>query len=93
MEIVDFVLRVRIGITAAVPASIVVNGISIIIIFDGVVNIVTVVRLPASTRNPNNAGKTILAYFFDDRLEIIVQSLLILLIVFILQTYWFVGQL
>ena len=86
-------LWVRIAIAAAIPSAVVVNGIADVITLDGVGGIACIVRLPSCAWNPDNASESVGANLFYNGLEIVVQSLRVVLIVGILQIYRFVSQL
>ena len=59
-------------VVASVPAIVVVYGITDIFTCNGILGIAGIVSLPTCSRYPNDASKTILADFVNDRLEKIV---------------------
>ena len=93
MELLNLVLRIGIGIAAAIPSSIVMNGITDVIALDRISSITGIVGLPSSTRRPDNTRKAVFADLIDDRLEIVMERFGIVLILGISQVNRFVGQL
>ena len=86
-------LWVRIVIAAAIPSAVVVNCIAYVVTLDGVGGIACIVCLPSCAWNPDNASESVGANRVNDGLEVVVQSLWIILIVGILQTYRLICQL
>ena len=86
-------LWVRIVVAAAIPSAVVVNCIAYVVALDGVGGIACIVRLPSCARNPDNACEPVGANLVNNGLEIVVQSLWIVLIVGILKIYRLISQL
>ena len=93
MEVPNLVCRIRVVIAASIPATIVVNGITDVPAFDRMLCIAAIVLLPCSSRSPDDTCKAVAADLVNDRLEEIMKSLRVILIIGILQTYRLIGEL
>ena len=92
-EVADLVRRVTVGIAAVVPTAVVMHSIADIVTFDGVGSIASIVGLIAGSWHPDDAREAILADFVHNGLEIVVQSLRVILIVGVADVDGLVGQL
>ena len=91
-ELVDLVRRVGSGVAAAVPSTVVVDGVAYVGSLDGEGGIVGVVSLPACAGGPYDSREAIAANLIDDGLEVVVQGLGVVAPLSVLERHGFVGQ-
>ena len=88
-----YAVAINLTIIAAIPSGIYVNGIGDVLSRDGIGFIVGIARLVACTWYPDDALETVGADEVNDRLEIVVQSLGVALVVHVLDVDGLVGKL
>ena len=94
MEGINLVGWIRVIVAGIIiPAGVVMNSIADVVALDGPRGIAAIVRLVARTGNPDDTREAIGTNLVDDGLEVVVQSLGIVLVVGIPQVDRLIGQL
>ena len=85
-------VAVHLLVVTTVPARIDMHGITDVLAFDGMDGIVGIARLEARARHPDDALEAIGSYDIDDGLEVVVQSLRVVLALTVLDVDGLVGK-
>ena len=89
----DVLVAVNALVAAAVPAGVVVDGVTDVIAGDGVGLVIGIARLPAGAGHPDDAGEAVLADLVDHGLEEVVKGLLVVGVRGALDADRLIGQL